>query len=183
MRLTSTRYDEIDKEVVRMFSRVQITSFPIDCFDLCKQLGYKFFSYSEVKGTAKEEFLDASKDGFHCVVELSPNSFEYWIFYNDEMIFERIRFTIMHEIGHIILGHTEHSELAESEANHFAAYALAPPPLVHRAGVEDYCELAAIFGISIENSFYAMRRYNSWLIYGGSNPDSKEIVSMFKDVM
>ena len=43
----------------------------------------------------------------------------------------RIRFTIMHEIGHIVLDHTEHSDLAESEANFFAKYALAPPPLVH----------------------------------------------------
>ena len=44
----------------------------------------------------------------------------FYIFYDDSMYDRRIRFTIMHEIGHIVLDHTEHSDLAESEANFFA---------------------------------------------------------------
>ena len=37
------------------------------------------------------------------------------IVYNDKMPEHRIRFSIMHEIGHIVLDHSEDSELAEKE--------------------------------------------------------------------
>ena len=88
----------------------------------------------------------------------------------------RIRFTIMHEIGHIVLDHTEHSDLAESEANFFAKYALAPPPLVHKYKPEDYCELAEIFQLSQECAMNAMKFYHRWLRYGPRNYLDYEIV-------
>ena len=42
------------------------------------------------------------------------------IYYNDKKDAGRIRFTILHEIGHFVLGHLQQSDLAESEANFFA---------------------------------------------------------------
>lgn len=185
MKLCSERYEEIDKEVIKMFNKISIKSFPVDCFDVCKQLGYKVFAYSEVKGTAREALIDASKDGCSSLVELERGVFEYWIFYNDEMRRSRIRFTIFHEIGHIILGHTEESDLAESEANHFAAYALVPPPLVHQANVEDYIDIANIFDVSTESAYYAMIRYTSWLKYGARDylEHEERIIQLFESFM
>lgn len=43
----------------------------------------------------------------------------------------------MHEIGHIVLDHSEGSELAEVEARFFAKYALAPPPLIHKLRLQN----------------------------------------------
>ena len=167
VRLSSNRYNEIDKEVCKLFKRISIKKFPIDCFDICKQMKIKVCSYSELdektKGMCKEW---ASIDGFHALIEISKGKYEYRIYYNDLMNDRRIRFTIMHEIGHIVLNHTEHSILAESEANHFAAYALAPPPLIHYMKVEDFMDLAVIFELSEEFSYNAMKRYNNWLKYG-----------------
>lgn len=99
-----------------------------------------------------------------------------YIYYDDSMYERRIRFTIMHEIGHIILEHTEHSDLAESEADFFARYALAPPPLIHKYKPEDYYELANIFQVSLECAMYAMRAYHMWLRYGPSDYLDYEIV-------
>jgi hypothetical protein len=185
MKLCSERYEEIDKEVIKMFDKITIKSFPVDCIDICKQLGYKTFTYSELKGTAREALIDVSKDGCSCLVELKKGVFEYWIFYNDEICRERIRFTIFHEIGHIILGHTEESDLAESEANHFAAYAIAPPPLVHQMNVEDYIDIAEIFDISGESAYYSMIRYNNWLKYGSRDylEHEERIIQLFEPFM
>ena len=97
----------------------------------------------------------------------------------------RIRFTIMHEIGHIILNHTEHSDLAESEANYFAKYALAPPPLVHELHIEDYLELSERFDISHQCAFYAMNNYNKWLRYGSPEYRDYEVtlINLFQPVL
>lgn len=52
--------------------------------------------------------------------------------YNDDKHLHRKRFTVAHEIGHLVLGHTqknyEHTErsLEETEANQFAAELLMP---------------------------------------------------------
>lgn len=88
----------------------------------------------------------------------------------------------MHEIGHIILDHTEHSELAEREAKYFAKYALAPPPLVYKLKIGDYLELAEKFDLSYECAYYSMKKYSKWLKYGSSELLDHEItlISLFQ---
>ncbi len=61
---------------------------------------------------------------------------QYVIYYNDTANFGRMRWTILHEIGHIYLGHHDNPDdsnylLEEAEADFFAKYAIANPPLVN----------------------------------------------------
>lgn len=54
------------------------------------------------------------------------------ILYNENCSIGCIRFTIAHEIGHAVLGHSkEHDQASEKEANCFARNFLCPIPLVH----------------------------------------------------
>lgn len=183
IKLSPNRYEEIDREVCAFFKRVKIKKFPIDCFDICNQLNIKVITYSQLEEINREMLLEnAGQDGFHVLVEVSKGNYEKWIIYNDDMNCKRIRFTIMHEIGHIILDHKEYSELAEKEANHFAAYALAPPPLVHFFEIEDFSELAIVFDVSERFAFYAMNRYNNWFRFGSIRYLSyeEELIDLFK---
>lgn len=110
-----------------------------------------------------------SEDGFCILAEECHGPFvslQWYIFYDDTKSRERIRFTVMHEIGHIVLGHTEHGQLAESEANFFAKYSLAPPPLVHKIKPEDYMDISVAFDLSHECAYYAMSFYSKWLHCG-----------------
>lgn len=166
MRLTGNRYDEIDREVIKLFAKLTINKFPLDCFVICEQLGFVLVPYSQLSEKKRKALNIGSEDGAHALWEIAEGVFVNVIYYNDSMPDRRIRFTIMHEIGHIILDHTEHSDLAESEANYFAKYALAPPPLVHQLQIEDYVELADTFDISYECALYSMRKYSMWLRYG-----------------
>ena len=86
-------------------------------------------------------------------------------FCNDNKSVERIRFTILHEIGHYILKHKQQSCLAEAEANFFAKYLIAPPILIHRINPSDYMEIAKIFKISEECAWYAFDYYQKWLYH------------------
>lgn len=185
MRLTGNRYDEIERAVVELFKENRISKIPIDPFDICERLGINLVAYSSLNIRGQSETMKISKDGFCLLLEVesAPSSEQWFIFYNDNTCRERIRFTIMHEIGHIVLAHTQHSELAESEANFFAKYALAPPPLVYTTQPEDYVDLAEQFDLSQEFAYNAMEFYNKWLRYGGRTfrPYETRLIRLFQE--
>lgn len=70
------------------------------------------------------------------------------IFYNEKAQLGSILFTIAHEIGHAVLGHTEeHDASSEKEANCFARNLLCPIPVVCGLGLrtpEDYSKMFAV---------------------------------------
>lgn len=144
MKLSDNNYEEIKIKVVNLFQKYDIRQVPIDCFEICNKMNINLIQYSTLSKSALTKAIEISKDGF-CLLKsdsIAGFEIEQWcIFYNDDMQKERIRFTIMHEIGHIVLNHTEHSQLAEAEANFFAKYSLAPPPLVHKIEPDDFIDL------------------------------------------
>lgn len=169
MKLIKNRYDVIEESAVKLFMKLNISKIPIDPFEIVEALGIKLETYSQLTELTYEQKMLISKDGFCYEKELSSTESQWIIAYNENMPSARVRFTIMHEIGHIILKHSEHSELADSEANYFASYSLAPPPLIHEIKPEDYIDVAEIFDISKECAMYAMKRYNNWRRYGSKD--------------
>lgn len=91
------------------------------------------------------------------------------------MEYGRINNTIMHEIGHIVLDHSEDSELAEKEVRFFAKYALVPPVLVHKFKLNNPHAIANVFDVSFEAACYASSYYKKWLQYGSSNYTNYEV--------
>ncbi len=98
------------------------------------------------------------------------------------MVRQLIITPITHEIGHILLGHKQESDLARIQANYFAAYALAPSPIIHLYDIEDYVELAEIFNISKECAMLCASRYNNWLQYGNKEylPYENRLIQLFE---
>ncbi len=169
MKLIKGRYNAIEESAVKLFTKLNFSKIPIDPVEIANALDIRLVTYSQLTQLSYEQKMSISKDGFCYEVKLSPTESQWIISYNEKMPSVRIRFTIMHEIGHIILNHSEHSELADSEANYFASYSLAPPPLIHKMKPEDYIEIAEIFDISKECAMYAMKKYNNWLRYGSKD--------------
>lgn len=177
MQLPKWRYEEITTIIIDMFKRYDVTTIPIDCYELATKLGIVLKPYSLLSPDILENATSISEDGF-CLFNSSsgPFSFGQWyIFFNDAMPPKRVRFTIMHEIGHIVLDHIEPSDLSETEANFFAKYALAPPPLVHKVHPEDYLELGDYFDLSNEFAMNSFSYYKKWLKYGGEFYKEKEL--------
>jgi Zn-dependent peptidase ImmA (M78 family) len=173
--LSNDRYEEIKKIIIDLFVKYDISCVPVNGFELATKMGITIIPYSAKSGL----LLKKSEDGF-CVEKEKNN---WFIFYNDNKSYGRINNTIMHEIGHIVLDHSEDSELAEKEVNFFAKYALAPPALIHKLKLSDPYSIANIFEVSFEAACYAYSYYKKWLKYGSSDYTDYEVtlLNLFKN--
>lgn len=178
--MSHTRYEEIKQIVVDLFVRYEVSCVPVNGFELATKMGVTVMPYSAIPESKRWLLFKKSEDGF-CV---EKNIGKWFIYYNDQKDYGRINNTIFHEIGHIVLDHSEDSELAEKEVKFFAKYALVPPVLVHKLRLNNPDDIADIFEVSYEAACYAYSYYRKWLQYGTSDYASYEItlLKLFRDV-
>ena len=137
MRLSDDTYEEIKQAVADMFVDYDIKGVPLCSFEVAIKIGMTIIPYSALDSAMWLKAVGYSEDGY----SVETNEGEWIIYYNDEdKDYSRINQTIMHEIGHYILGHTEEGEIEEAEAKFFAKYALASPPLIHNMKKEQTTE-------------------------------------------
>lgn len=151
-------YTKIETAVVNLYTEINVNKLPINPFKIAKQKGYILIPYSQISHKARSILKE------HEISGTSGRTKEgvYKIFYDDSHCIERQRSTIMHEIGHILLGHKEDSAYAEKCANYFAAYSLAPPPIIANFNCEDFMDIAIIFKLSQQSASYAFTRFRNW---------------------
>lgn len=157
-KLSDEEYEYIKGEVIHIFEKYHIRCIPVSGFEIASKMGITLVPYSYLSGKKREKAFAASKDGFF----IEYGGKEY-VFYNDIGIsYERQNWTILHELGHIVLDHTGHSVHEEDEAEFFAKYAIAPPVLVHKIGAECPQDIFDLFKISYEAAVYAYDYYLKW---------------------
>ena len=176
IRLSDERCEEIKESVVALFEKYNINCVPINGFEIASKMGVKVIPYSSKNEKTRQLCLKKSEDGFSV---LKDN--QWYIFYNDDKSFGRVNNTMLHEIGHISLGHTEDSELAEKEVKFFAKYALVPPVLVYKLKLFTSEDIAETFDVSYEAAHYALIYYNKWLRYSGKyyKPYEERLLLLF----
>ncbi len=162
-RIPSWRYREIEKKVVNLYKENGFYKPPIDPYEIIKNRGYKLVPFSRVDGLT--QILKEDKDAFSFLDSTGTTN----IVYNDDKSYRRLRFTLMHEIGHVDLGHKERSALAEKEANYYAGYALAPSPFIMRYASKDKDVISNVFWISPDCANRCATRYVNWILYGGEH--------------
>ena len=188
VRLENERYEEIKADIIDMYEECEVHEFPINAFEIAAKLRYNVIPYSSLPQIKRAECRALSKDGCS---ELDYNEstgmYEYNIYYNDAVgtMDSRIHFTIMHEIGHIRLGHLDDDsdkdeDTMESEANFYAAYSIAPPPMINEYHCTSAADLCKYFNTSGEMSYYAYERYTKWLTCGRYYKDYEiHLMSLF----
>ena len=157
MDLEYSRYEEIKEVVAKTLQLGQVSELPICPYTLADSLGIKQITYSSLSEEKKAACFELSDEGF-----ILDND----IYYNDLMYEKRTRFTLMHEIGHIMLDHRVESDIAEKEANFFAKYILAPPILIlaHDPTFDmNEFKIRKIFNVSDEISGYIYDSYRKWI--------------------
>ena len=163
-----------------MFVKYGVSCVPINGFEIAHKMGVKVIPYTSIASNKRHFLIKKSEDGF----SLEKTNGQWYIYYHDEKDFGRISHTIMHEIGHIVLNHSEDSELAEKEVKFFAKYALAPPVLIHKLKLDNPESISLIFEISYEAACYAYDYYKKWLKYGYTDYTNYEfqLLSLFNQV-
>ncbi len=165
-----TRYDEIEREVYYVLEECEITDYPIDVFEIAKRLHINVIPYSSLSPKELMEAMEQSLDGYSGY-DMNPETglHQDFIYYNDRVGYQRQRWTVLHEIGHIVLGHHDMDipyNLAEAEANYFAKYCIAPYPLINITECANPWEISDTFDVSFEASCYIYASFQKWLQYG-----------------
>ncbi len=114
--------------------------------------------------------------------------------YDDSMPLSRVRFTIAHELGHILLGHEivagfshfrkiqEGKPIEETQADEFAARVLAPACVLWALGASTADDIAALCGISKQAAqtraqrMAVLRKRNKFL----THPLEKKLFAQFQ---
>lgn len=146
-----------------------VTELPVRVSQICEHYGWILRSYQGGAGSIELlglSGLTAKTDGF-CAVTKN----HVYIFYDGSMPAGRQRFTVAHEIGHLMLGHvgpgmattknreptgTEKPE--EQQANQFAARLLAPACVLHELGAVTPEAIAQVCGISKQSAKFRAAR-------------------------
>ena len=145
MALSKEQYAYIDESILDTFEAAGIFSFPVNVFELCHKLKIRVMKYSDYPN----ELIDYSDDAYSFY---NSKKREYVIVYNDAIESARVNFTIMHELGHIQLGHEKRKlsdEEKEAEADTFAQKALAPVGVILKLGLKTDVQISSVFHISL----------------------------------
>ena len=152
---TKPRFTYVRQRAYELLVELGIDRFPVDprqiigCFSKWYLLGW-----FELKlNTGIEDPYSLDRDGAEAKTQTIRGSGEYVIVYDERVdSAQRIRWTIAHEIGHIVLGHLVHFEatsvarggltqdeygILEVEAHLFAAELLAPQTIIGRFDFKD----------------------------------------------
>lgn len=210
----SNFYDDYKKardKAWEIIIKYNISSLPVDVFNLCNQMNVRTLSYTEGNPVIQAYNLTEhikSNDVFTTLI-----NGHYIIFYDDTIIpSNRIRFTISHELGHIVLGHLrleniacrDHSTLwnrgeikepnpAETAANIFSSRLLSPACVLWALNIHTSDEISHLCGLSQTASkvraermevLYARERI--WLKMHnkscfGMSPKERLVLSQFQD--
>lgn len=132
MKLSPEAYRKIKIIIADVLEDYEITSIPIDIFDLARKMKIKVVLASEIVKKHPEKKEHFKQLEYPESLKLyDPKTDRFVIYINDLRAPKcRQRFSLAHEIIHIILGHKEQSELNEAEANFGARYLLLPASLV-----------------------------------------------------
>lgn len=142
---------------------------PIDLDSMCKRIGAKVYNYQQAKPTLIKTGLDKlanETDGMTLFVGNKPV-----IFFDSVCYAPRIRFTVAHELGHLILGHVSPGQYTilnrepspndapeERAANQFAARLLAPACVLWGLNLHSAEEIADVCKISHQAAVFRAER-------------------------
>lgn len=148
--------EHIHRKIFDIYQECDIHEFPLDCFSVLEHYGLRIITYQEVKIEKPDLFRaisNYSKDAFR---------FRMTVYYNALNNIGRIRFSLMHELGHFILGHTKESEINENEADYFASCILAPRVAIKRLNCMTSDDIHKTFGLSYAAANRTLLDYKDW---------------------
>lgn len=166
---------------------------PVKVSRICRGYGVTLRSYQVGAPLIRELGLEAQcdiSDGFTV-----RSGDRCYVFYNMEQPPGRVRFTIAHELGHVLLGHLgdgEHtvynressSENAPEEhtANVFASRLLAPACVLHALGAVTPEQIAAVCDISMAAARLRAGRMGVLEHRGkyGASPLERQVLAQFR---
>ena len=168
MRYSPSEYVAVDGLALQIRLDYGFTDYYLDIFMLAQMLGINLVPYSKLSSEQLSyvNSFSALGDAFS-TFRIQDKSVKFYTFYNDRVTYSRQRFSIGHEVKHVVLLENNPTEKDEDLANHFARYILAPTCLVMNYVDKEPREVAAIFKISVEAAKNALKSAKNRINYRG----------------
>jgi len=163
MAVSNKRYEVIKTIITDFLEDYDVNSWPFNIIGLMRNVGIAVVRYSSFSLLTRPLLMTASEDSFYAKI-----GNRYTVFYNDSAPETRVRFSLAHELAHIVLEHLEESDDAEVEANFFASYILAPAPLAICFCNAEPGDVASRFYISYDCAEAIVDRTTKRMRYGKS---------------
>lgn len=201
MNTLTIRYTHIKRVVNDIYIKLNIAQFPIDIFEIINSFpNIKIVSYHQFMVdhnlTSEETFEiltsdEGCTDYFKCLDR-------YIIYYNDltNKSEERIRWTLTHELGHILCGHYSENTLIfsedlsedeykfkEAEANHFTGLLLSNPVILNKLNIRRSSDIEIYCALSSQASKYRFDDYKKWCKYKIITSSDRFIIRNFQDYL
>jgi|GEM_PF-842555 len=180
--ITKKDYVKVRDAVWRFLLAGGVKYLPVNVEDLFEKLNCTLVSYQDVKEELspfiKENYFSDQTDSFTIFYKGKT-----MVVYNDDVPITRLRYSLSHELGHIVLGHTENSESNEAQAEMFAARLLMPTCVLSACKVESAEEISLLCDVSLKAAEIRFKRLqtlssrNSYL----KSPLERELLSSFED--
>lgn len=164
-----TNYKQARNAAWQILIDCKIEKLPVSMNEVCKHLGVRLLSYSDADTLIQTHGLSeiaAQTDGLSFFIKDTPV-----ILFNSQLPLQRNRFTIAHELGHIILQHISRGQVTrrnrepsqnddekEMAANQFAARLLAPACVLWGLNIHTPTEIADLCGISRQAATFRAER-------------------------
>lgn len=173
------RWERTKRIAYRFLIEHGISTLPVDPFMIARLLGIPVASAGEMSEFMKQSRLYVLKK----IIKSNDGSVVFidgaqFIAYNETIRSKgRIRWTITHEIGHIVLNHLvdfkktrverggltkKEYRVLEREADFFAGHVLAPPVILHKINAIKYSEILRICNLSKEAAINRAGFQNRW---------------------
>lgn len=141
----------------------RIYSLPLDMPKIARNNGWELMPYERLNAKLKRLFKEHITQLTGFTIEADG---KYFICYNQNIKTQEIRFTIAHEMGHILLNHLhiEDEHNFEQEANMFAYRLLMPLCVMKECGLTNSVEMMKLCGVNIpdaEMNFYRFQELTS----------------------
>ena len=192
--MTSPRTDWVYGRACGFIVSQRIDRLPVEPTRIIARNGWGLVTYerlAELDGIppAAVASLCRSGDGFTIF-----NGRNYCIAYNSTgHTFGRVVFTLMHEIGHITLGHLSRpdsdalsgdgNDTLEREADYFAGCVLAPSVVIERCGLKNPAQLSAACGLSHQAAVRRLEQHRLWRKVPADEPVNRLLDAYIKTNM
>ena len=148
-------YYKISRLARQLIIDNNINSLPVNLGQLILNNHWRVISYAKAFDIVNLEEHKIMQECSGYVQKLNGN---YYIFYDNTLDIPTQRFTIAHEIGHIVMQHFANmSPSREKEANMFASRLLMPMCVLYECNINSYTELKQMCNV---NENLAEYRYN-----------------------
>ncbi len=175
-------YHKVDDKALQIRMDYNMFDKNIDIFLLCNKMGLVLVKYSSLDKTKYTLLRD--KYGQNDGLTIKKDN-TYYIFYNDNMVETRTRYTLAHEIDHITDTIHPSEKYKEKVADHFARSLLIPQCVLIYEHYDDPYKVANDFNVSIPAATNALKSARKW--YNHPNfkftEKEKEYLKLYKEFL